>query len=156
MTNEENYKKIMIPLDGSKYSQSALKVAIEIARKFDSSLYLVTVVDISEVSPPGALLGLHNRELRKSLIQIRSAVRYKVEKTLLENVAICKKNGIETHYNILEGRVADELLNFIKKANINLVVIGSQGLSGIDKLKALGSVSRKISELTRCPVLIMH
>jgi len=43
-----------------------------------------------------------------------------------------------------------------KKMKVDIIVIGSVGLTGIKKLKALGSVSRKVSELSDCPVLIIR
>ncbi len=63
---------------------------------------------------------------------------------------------ITTKGSVLEGSTANELLKSIKENRIDLVVIGSQGLSGLSRIKALGSVSRKISELADCPVMIVR
>jgi nucleotide-binding universal stress UspA family protein len=156
MAIKNDYKKIMVPYDGSKFSQKALEIAIEISKKFTASLYLVTIIDVSSVSPPGALLGSQKKVMKKSIDVIKSATTHKVEKMLLEKVSICKKNGIDTHYEVLDGAPSDAILKLIKKLRIDLVVIGSHGLSGFSKIKALGSVSRRVSELASCPVLISH
>lgn len=58
---ESGIKKILVPMDGSKYSRKALMHAIGIAKKFKSRLYVVTVVDISDF-PPGMLLSLLKKE----------------------------------------------------------------------------------------------
>lgn len=50
-------KKILVPMDGSKYSRHALIHAIHIAKKFGSKIFLVTAVDTSDF-PPGMLLAL--------------------------------------------------------------------------------------------------
>ena len=152
----KNYKKILVPFDGSKFSENALGTAIEISKKFDASIYLITIIDISLVSPPGALLGSQKKTMKKSLNMIKSATKHEAEKKLLEKLSICKKAGIDTHYEILEGAPSDIILKTIKKLDIDLVVMGSQGLSGFSKIKVLGSVSRKVSELANCPVLISH
>ena len=54
------------------------------------------------------------------------------------------------------GNVANEILKFVEKKKISLIVIGSLGLHGIGKLKTLGSVSRKITEEAKCPVLLVR
>ena len=51
---------------------------------------------------------------------------------------------------------AGTILEFAKKNDIDLIVMGSKGLGGIKKIKALGSVSRKISENATCPVMLIH
>jgi nucleotide-binding universal stress UspA family protein len=52
--------------------------------------------------------------------------------------------------------VSDTIIKFANKEKANLIVVGNIGLSGISKLKTLGSVSRSIAEKSRCPVLIVH
>ncbi|HYL65785.1 MAG TPA: universal stress protein [Nitrosopumilaceae archaeon] len=156
MVTKADYKKIMVPFDGSKFSQNALETAIEISKKFGASLYLVTIIDISSVSPPGALLGSQKKMIVKSLDVIKSAAKYEAEKILLKKTSVCKNAGIDSHYDILEGTPSDIILKLIKKYDIDLVVIGSHGLSGFSKIKALGSASRRISEMSNCPVLIIH
>lgn len=52
--------------------------------------------------------------------------------------------------------VSDTIIKFANKEKANLIVVGNIGLSGISKLKTLGSVSRSIAEKSSCPVLIVH
>jgi len=49
MATKGDYKKIMVPFDGSKFSQKALEVAIEVSKKFNATLYLITIMDISSM-----------------------------------------------------------------------------------------------------------
>ena len=150
---EKIYDKILIPYDGSKFSEKALETAKILAKTSDSTLYIVTVLDVSDVSPPGLI---RSKETRKTLDQIRNSVRRSVETALEQREQECNYLGIKASTQISEGSASDELLKFITKNNIDLVVIGSQGLSGFSKLNALGSVSRKISELADCPVMIVR
>jgi nucleotide-binding universal stress UspA family protein len=48
------------------------------------------------------------------------------------------------------------ILKFARGRKVDLIVIGSQGLHGVNRLKVLGSVSRKVSELAPCAVMIVH
>jgi len=150
---EKIYDKILIPYDGSKFSEKALETAKTLAKTSDAALYIVSILDVSYVSPPGLI---RSKETRKSIDQVRNSIRRSVETALEQRERECKYVGIKASTQISEGSVSDELLKFITKNKIDLVVIGSQGLSGFSKLKALGSVSRKISELADCPVMIVR
>lgn len=150
---EKIYNNILVPYDGSKFSEKALETAKTLAKTSDSILYIVTVLDVSDVSPPGLI---RSKKTRKTFDQIRNSVRRSIETALEQKEQECKYLGIKAFTQIREGSASDELLKFITKNNIDLVVIGSQGLSGFSKLKALGSISRKISELANCPVMIVR
>ena len=147
------YDNILVPYDGSKYSQKALKMAVEMARAFDSSLCVVNVIDVSSVAPPGKI---RSKDTQKTLDQIKSAVKNSVETYLQKIQKEYGDSGVILKGFVLEGDVAGKLLTFIQDRNIDLVIIGSRGLSGISKVITLGSVSRKISELAKCPVVIVR
>lgn len=147
------YQNILVPYDGSTYSQKALKMSIEMARAFESLVYLVNVVDVTTVSPPGQI---HSKETRKTLDQIKNSIKNSVESYLLKIQKDQKDSGAVIKGFVLEGDVTGKLLKFIQDNDIDLVIIGSKGLSGISKIKTLGSVSRKVSELAKCPVVIVR
>ena len=157
MTSEGLFKKILVPFDGSKYSRKALAQAIEISKKFGSTLFVVAAVDTSDF-PPGMLLGLlkKDKRLEQSVSEFVSAAKSEVRRMLLAEVAVCKTEGVDSQYDIIAGNPVDAIIKFERGRKIDLIVIGSQGLHGIGKLKALGSVSRKVSELATCPVMIVH
>jgi nucleotide-binding universal stress UspA family protein len=153
----KKYKKILVPYDGSKYSKEALNEASEIAKKFGSTLYLLMVVDVSAVKPPGMLLGIMmEKRLKKWSTQLLESVKSKADKMLESEMQSCRKMGVETYYEIQTGNAVDSILKFASRQEIDLIVIGSRGLSGIGKIMALGSVSRKVSEESICPVMIVR
>ncbi|MBM3903762.1 MAG: universal stress protein [Thaumarchaeota archaeon] len=152
------YQKILVPFDGSKYSKKSLDQAIEIAKAMNGIIYLCTVVSVSPVVPPGSLLGLvksvSKGDLQKILL---SSAKREAENMERKQIAYCKSKGIAAHYKtIIDGNIVEEILRVAKKKSVDLIVIGSQGLHGIGKIKTLGSVSRKVSELAHCPVLIVR
>lgn len=155
---ESVIKTILVPIDGSKYSRKALMHAIGIAKKFKSKLYLITAVDTSDF-PPGMLLSLlkKDKQLEKSIGQFIIAAKSVARKELLANVAICKSKGaLNAYYDVLAGKPVESILKFERGMHPDLIVIGSKGLHGVGQVKALGSVSRKVSELAKCPVMIIH
>ena len=57
---------------------------------------------------------------------------------------------------LLVGNPSEKIIDFANQEKVDLIVIGNVGLSGISKVRALGSVSRSVSERASCPVLIVH
>ncbi len=150
-------KRILVPIDGSDYSRKALAEAIKIAKKIQAKIFVVTAVDTSDF-PPGMLLALlkKDKRLEESIANFMTAAKSQARKELLADVAICRSRGVDANYEIIMGPPVASLLKFTRGRKIDLIVIGSQGLHGIKKVKTLGSVSRKMSELAQCPVMIVH
>lgn len=147
------YKNILVPYDDSKFSQQALKIAKTFAKSYGSTLHIATVVDISSVESPGII---RSKETKKTIGQIRVSVKRSAESLIQQKKQECLNEKINAKGWVVEGLVSNELLKLIKELKIDLVFIGSKGLSGFSRIKALGSVSRKISELADCPVMIIH
>lgn len=151
------FTKILVPYDGSQHSQKALYQAIDVARNLDSEIFLLTVVNVAYISPPGMLKGItRSPSEKRSIKKWTDSVIVDAQKMLKEAVKKCKKNGVTARYQVKEGNVSETILELAKKDKTTLIIIGSQGLSGIKKIKILGSVSRKVSELAPCPVLIIR
>jgi nucleotide-binding universal stress UspA family protein len=66
------------------------------------------------------------------------------------------KLNIQVTAKIILGYPTDAILRFAKEERVDMIVIGSVGLSGMQRLKALGSISRGVTEKATCPVLIVH
>lgn len=152
------YERILVPFDGSRFSKKALDEAIQIAQMTDGIIYLCTVISISNIVPPGSLLGLvKDASTGKLQRRLMKSAKIQTERLEQSQVSYCKSKGVKAYYKIIvDGYVAEEILKVAKKKAADLIVIGSQGLHGVGKIKSLGSVSRKVSELASCPVLIVR
>jgi nucleotide-binding universal stress UspA family protein len=148
--------KILVPYDGSKYSVKSLSRAIELAHNLDSEIFLFSVVSVDYISPPGMLGLVRTRSKKEAIKKLTESVFQDTEKILKSAVTRCNANGISATYTIAHGNIINEILRFASKKNISLIVIGSNGLHGIRKLKTLGSVSRRVSERAKCPVLLVR
>ena len=134
-----------------------MEYAKEIAKREDAKIFLLNVVDEHEYLHGAILAELEDDYKVRDTIHrfIKSEVIG--EKKRLEKIAHAnedKKNKI--HHHVIKGNPIEAILEYSKARKIDLIVIGSQGLKGIEKIKALGSTSRKISELAKCPVMIVH
>ncbi|MGD8707285.1 MAG: universal stress protein [Nitrosopumilaceae archaeon] len=148
--------KILVPYDGSKYSTKALARATELAHNLDSEIILFSVVNVGYVSPPGLLGIIKSKKEKETIKKWSKSVRTDTEKMLKNALKKCESKGITASYVISEGEISSKILDFATKKRISLIVIGSHGLHGIGKLKTLGSVSRRVSENAKCPVLIVR
>lgn len=148
--------KILVPYDGSKYSIKALTRATELAHNLDSQIILFSVVNVGYVSPPGLLGIIKSKKEKETIKKWSKSVKTDTEKMLNHALKKCQSKGITASYVISEGEISSKILDFASKKKISLIVIGSHGLHGIGKLKTLGSVSRRVSENAKCPVLIVR
>ena len=148
--------RILVPYDGSKYSKNALSRAIEIANKNESKIDIISVINVDYIRPPGALLGMVSPSSISAIKKITSSAKKEAGQMLTAQVSKCRTKGIKADSKVLSGYATEEILKYAKQKKSSLIVIGSQGLHGLKKLKILGSTSRKVSELASCPVLIVR
>lgn len=150
------YKKILVPIDGSKMADKAFKHALLIAKTFNAELLLLTVIP-ENVVPSGAYrTWTHPSMVRRKVDEILTIAREEATDMLAQKMEECEKNDVKASYKIMQGDAASQIIETANKKNIDLIVIGSVGLTGIKKLKSLGSVSRKVSERVSCPVFIIR
>ena len=152
------YKKILVPYDGSKPSDRALLHAIQIAHKSNAKIILVNIV--TEILYPnyisfrGAAVNLKSaRDLAKELYY---EMRKISQKMLDSKKKLCENQKIVVETTVGYGNVTKSIVDLIKKKDVDLVVMGTTGLSGISKIKSIGSVARNVSEKAHCPVLLVH
>jgi len=136
-------KKLLVPVDGSKNSDEAVKYACSIAEKFSSEMTLLCVI------PPPIILGVE-----AGIIDYRP-LEESGRKVLENSKKITDSLGVKTSTRLETGQVADTIVNVAKEEKSDLIVVGSRGLSGAKRF-LLGSVSNSVSHHAPCPVLIVR
>ena len=152
----KKYKKILVPYDGSSFSKNALTEALEIAKVFNSKIYVLSVLEIASDVPSGLLSEVVNKRLNKLKREIGLPKKFATPTKLQHQINECAKHGIDIQIEVLMGKATDSILKFANKTKTDLIIIGSQGLHGMKKITAIGSVSRRISEEAKCPVMIIR
>jgi nucleotide-binding universal stress UspA family protein len=135
------FEHILVPTDFSEASQRAIEYAKAIARQGNSELLLVHVSPpIDLVTPPEAawidiaeIQSLHEEKLEQSGAALRS-------------------EGYRARAISLVGPLYDELLNAVKQYQVDLIVVGTHGRTGLDRL-LLGSDAEAVLRHASCPVL---
>jgi nucleotide-binding universal stress UspA family protein len=155
-------KKILLPYDGSVMSEKALDKAVEIAKMVkDSEIIIIYIV--AEIPTP-----IFSRVIRSpktgevtTFSEYMSVLYKEMESEMREKLEDKKKayssNDISVEIIITTGSPIDKIIECAINKKVDLIVIGSVGISGVSKfLKGLGSVSRNVSEKASCPVLIVR
>ena len=148
--------KILVPHDGTEMSDKAFEKAVELAKVFKAELVLLHVIEYG-IEPLPTSLILDDKDL---INRARRSARRQLEKGWDKMVEV-KTHEIENDKVDLTGEcrygsAAEQILRSAKSNKIDMIVMGSRRLQGILKIKALGSVARKVSELADCSVLIVH
>jgi nucleotide-binding universal stress UspA family protein len=139
----ELFKKILIATDGSKRTQNAVDMGLKMAREQYSKVYAVYVVDtVTFTSIPMDVTWENMYQLLKD--EGEEAV-----KVIKDNAA---GTDVETH--VLEGNPAVEITKFANDNGVDLIVMGTLGKSGIDRI-LLGSTAEKVIRIANCPVLVI-
>jgi nucleotide-binding universal stress UspA family protein len=141
--------RILVPTDFSKFSKIAVNYAVALAEKFGAELYLLHVVqdlalfipDAVAVVPPVAV------PVDQFTVAARAALDRVVEENQLER--------FHAHREVREGTPFYEIIRFAKEANIDLIVMGTHGHSGLAHV-LLGSVTEKVVRKAPCPVLTIR
>jgi nucleotide-binding universal stress UspA family protein len=137
------FQKILVPLDGSEHSKRALEASIQLAKKFNSKIALLTVYSVTELTPspefPAMVIG---------------AARDLGMKILTEAEAKVKSEKIEVETELAQGNAVKRIVKKSKDGKFDLIVMGARGLSTIKKI-FIGSVSEGVIKKAPCPVLIV-
>jgi nucleotide-binding universal stress UspA family protein len=142
------FKNILVPWDGSRHSNHAFKIALNIAKKYDSKINLVSCLSHADT---GA--GYLDSSINKDIFKTAKDVMIN-KMSDLKNDA--KKTGISISIDaFVTDSTVKQLVTYAKTMKIDLVIMGSHGLTGWKKL-LLGSVASGVSQQVHCPVLIVR
>ena len=135
-------KRILVPVDGSLGSDRAVAQAINIASSCDAKIFFLYVANINQLAI--------NAYLSDAIL---AAVK-KAGQVILDRAENMMPSDIEHETYSETGSPAVTILDFEKRLDIDLIVMGSRGL-GLIKGVLLGSVSQYVIEQSTCPVLVV-
>ncbi len=153
------YKKIMVPLDGSKLAECVLPHVEEFVTGFKAE----TVIFVRVVEPTPARYSEINStsnpheyaSIRKEVEKIEEERKLFARSYLNEVISRFKQNGIEFRAYVLVGPVADKLVDYVDANEIDLVLIATHGRSGISRW-VRGSIADRVLRSARAPVLMVR
>lgn len=142
----QEYKKIMVAVDGSKEAELAFKKAVNVARRNDSELLLAHVIDTRAFQTISSLDGLMMEQASEMAKQ-----------TLADYQKMANDSGVSKVKAIIEygspkSVIAKELPDTEK---VDLIMLGATGLNAVERL-FIGSVSEYVIRHAICDVLIVR
>lgn len=142
-------KRILVPCDFSPTANQAYTFALDIAKKTDGEVFVLHVIEVPFMveSYSTTVPAYLDREVWGNLVREATEAFKKIKSEH------SRQNDIT--FRVVEGQVQTTVLDFIQKENIDLVVMGTKGSSGIDEF-LIGSNTEKIVRLAKIPVLAVR
>ena len=141
-------KGILFPTDFSEGSSQALQYAVDLTKKYGAKLYVVHVIyDIAKATG----WYVPHVSMDQMYKEIQEGAKKELEKFGVE--ALGEVKNIER--TVLTGVPHEELMNFAKKNKIDLIIMGTHGRKGIDRI-LFGSTAAQIVRFAPCPVLTVR
>ena len=145
--------KIMVGIDGSEQSVNAADYAITIAKGHNAELTAINVLT-SDIGYAYSSPGVESPPL--TVREIILLAEDEVKKWLNDIKEKADKNDIRFRSEIIMAKrsAVSTMLDYAEEQNINLIVVGTRGRSGIKKM-LLGSIASGLVTYAACPVLVV-
>lgn len=138
------YDTILVPTDGSEVSMRAAREAFDLAHEFDSTVHVLYVVDESA----GTMLLSGSR-----MATVLEELEEKGAAAVAEVAEL--SDDVEVRTDVVRGtRVGTAILDYARGNDVDLVVMGSHGMGGLERL--LGSTTQRVLVDSGCPVLVVE
>lgn len=145
------FKRILVPLDGSPLSERAMPVATALAQKFESEIVLLRVLDIPAPTPPASHPGVTIGWVREA----RAHAHLEAQSYLDAWQQEVYGQGIEVRALMRDLSPAEDILQVAGSEKIDLIVMSAHGQGGLARW-TFGGVADKVARHSPCPVLLVR
>jgi nucleotide-binding universal stress UspA family protein len=152
------YRRILVPHDGSEMSDKALNHAIYLSKLSSAEILILNVLEHIGNKESSSLMATSRgngiEKAKKEDLEI--AVSGRVKQMIQEKLKLCRDAGVksEVSYKIQTGKPVDEIVKISEEINVDLIVMASSRISS--SIKVLGSTTRKVIDHAKRPVLVIH
>jgi nucleotide-binding universal stress UspA family protein len=153
------FERILVPLDGSRFSGQAVPYAVEVAKRFNSEVFLLRVVSPTPLTMFPSETGMESavateiiaeQAHRKDMENVRQARRY-----IRQQMRRITSHGVQSSCYVEMGAPARLIMDFCRKRGVSLVVMMSHGKGRI-KRAIMGSVADEVLRRSAVPILIVR
>jgi nucleotide-binding universal stress UspA family protein len=148
--------KILVLIDGSKWSQKAALHGIAVAKKKNAKLVLFSVLDRREARATAFnLVARHGdiEKVRRFEDEVWNKMKRDLQDVMSEILKFCHEEGVNCSIKIVEGMAKDKILEEANSGEYSLVVMGAYGKSGKTRI---GSLLEEIAGNVKPPLLIVR
>jgi nucleotide-binding universal stress UspA family protein len=141
-------RRILCPTDFSEFSDLAFRYAQSLARHYRAKLFVQHVVELWRHPEAAFAPARHYEEFWEYLL-------HKGDEDLQRFAKTNADNGIQPERMVGQGMAADSILALADAEKVDLIVMGTHGRRGFDRLM-VGSVTERVLRKASCPVLAVH
>lgn len=134
-----SYDTVVAPTDGSDPAEAGIERAIELARAFDATVHTLFVIDESDRPGDWDVVVERQEEAGESALDAA--------------FEIGADAGITAQRHLRRGRPAEAIVEFASEHDADLVVMGTHGRSGFDRIRHAGSTTERVLRSATVPVL---
>jgi nucleotide-binding universal stress UspA family protein len=143
-------QRILVPIDGSELSKTALPMAISLAQNYNAQIILLHAFDESRnigSVPTGEAMLLYKRLIND--------LYREVEAYLIDICKSLREQSLDVEAEIATQPAADAIIERAKRKDIDLIVMATHGRGGFARW-TIGSVADKVLRYGPCPVLLVR
>ena len=144
------YRRILVPVDGSATSKLGLRHALGLAKDQHARIRVMNVLDDLALAP---MLDGYPVDITMLIDSMKASG----DKALEEAIGLAKKAGVKAERAMVEGRghlVSDTILADAKKFRADVIVMGTHGRRGLNRL-LMGSDAERVLRESHVPVLLI-
>jgi len=135
------YESILVPTDGSDHSDLAAEHAMTLANQFDAMVHTLFVVE--QTGPSGHWdFDVEEQEAAG-------------EAALDAVVAVGEEHGVDVERHLRRGTPSEEIVDAAADYAADLIVMGTQGRTGLSRIATAGSTTERVVRLTAIPTLVI-
>lgn len=151
------FKRILVPIDKSGYKDKVIMEGVKLAKALGSEIIAIHIIDeslMSHVTDTNNSMGGKREEYQEAY---RNALRKQAQKILGEARLVGQDEGVKVDTDIVSHThsVAEAIIDYARSKNMDLILVGTKGLTGLEKF-LLGSVASKVISRAHCQVLAVR
>lgn len=152
--DEYKFKKILIAIDKSGFKDKIIQNGIFLSKAFDAVLLAIHVLDRAAMGMEWNLLSFYRGGRMENY---ESALIKESEELLNEVKIMAQKHGITVETKVITNSPssAESIIGYATDNDVDLIIIGTKGLAGIDKF-VMGGVANKVISHAHCRVLAIR
>ncbi|WP_336037761.1 universal stress protein [Halobacterium yunchengense] len=140
------YERILVPTDGSEETRQAVEHAVDLAEEHGATIHALYVVNSASFS---------SLPMESSWESVAAMMNEEGAAALDDVEAIADERGVSVERALVDGSPSREIVRYAEDEGCDLVVMGTHGRGGIDRL-LLGSVAEKVVRSSTVPVLTVR
>lgn len=142
------FSKILVPIDFSPHADAAIEAALDLARRYEATVTLVSVFEpIALAFPEGS--GVYaSLSLADFMLDSEKALETKRSATQAAS-------GRTIHAVLRTGHPPHEIVDLARSGGFDLIVMGTHGRTGLSHM-LIGSVAERVVRTAQCAVLTVH